>query len=145
MPTMTFGQALDKIGATLPGHLVADAEVPILLTPQPQGDLMIIPAADDDFNIEHVTLVPVPDDGIQVVTGEATGNTHWLQRNFNSPGVTWGRVTNHELVECVVHVPEGESAVLIHTDEHGANAMGPGDYVIRGKREMADQIRRVAD
>lgn len=32
-----------------------------------------------------------------------------------------------------------------HTDEHGANAMGPGTYVVRGKREEADAIRRVAD
>jgi hypothetical protein len=42
-------------------------------------------------------------------------------------------------------VPEGETADLIHTDEHGCNTMGPGLYVIRGKRERADEIRRVAD
>ena len=50
-----------------------------------------------------------------------------------------------DLVLAVVSVPDGESAELIHTDEHGCNAMGPGDYVIRGKRELAEEIRRVAD
>lgn len=145
MSATTFGEALGKIGATLPAHLVADAEVPVLTSPQPQGDLFINPAANDDFDASMVTLVPVPDCGVQVVTGEATGNTHWLHRGFDSPDVLWGRVTGHELVECVVEVPEGQSAELIHTDEHGCNAMGPGLYVIRGKRELAEEIRRVAD
>jgi len=141
----TFADALNKIGCTIPGHLVADAEVPILTGVQAQGDLIIVPANLDDYDTSKVTLVAVPDKGAQVVAGEATGNTHWLHRGFESPGVTWARVTGHDLVLAVVHVPEGESAELIHTDEHGCNAMGPGDYVIRGKQELADQIRRVAD
>lgn len=141
----TFAQALGKIGVTIPDHLVADAEVPVLTGVQAQGDLIIVPAALDPFDVRRVELAPVPDAGVQVVTGEATGNTHWLHRGFESPGVLWGRVTGHELVECVVMVPEGESAELIHTDEHGANAMGPGTYVVRGKCEEADAIRRVAD
>ena len=143
--SITFAQALDKIGVSIPAHLVADAEVPILTAPQPQGDLLIMPNDLDPFDATRVELQPLPDEGIQVVTSEATGNTHWLNRGFDSPGVTWGRVTNHALVEVVVSVPEGQSAVLAHTDEHGANAMGPGLYVIRGKQEEADQIRRVAD
>lgn len=143
--SITFAEALGKIGVTIPDHLIADAEVPVLITPQPQGDLLIMPNALDSFDATKIPLEPLPDKGIQVVTSEATGNTHWLNRGFDSPGVMWGRVSNHELVEVVVSVPEGQSAVLAHTDEHGANAMGPGLYVIRGKREMAEEIRRVAD
>ena len=143
----TFAEALGKIGVTIPGHLVADAEVPVLTGVQPQGDLLIVPARLDEYRADKVALEAVPDKGIQVVIGEATGNTHWLHRGFDSPGVQWARVTQSrdDLVLAVVSVPEGESAELIHTDEHGANAMGPGLYVIRGKQEMADQIRRVAD
>lgn len=141
----TFAEALGKIGVTIPDHLVADAEVPVLTGVQAQGDLIIVPAKLDAFDITKVTLAAVTEKGIQVVVGEATGNTHWLHRGFESPGVTWARVTNHNLVLGVVHVPDGESAELIHTDEHGCNAMGPGDYVIRGKQELADEIRRVAD
>lgn len=145
MSATTFATALAKIGVSVPDHLVADAEVPVLTGAQFQGDIGIIPAGLDSFGAKRVTLEPVPDKGIQVVHGEATGNTHWLHRGFDSPGVTFARVENHELVLGVVNVPEGESAELIHTDEHGCNAMGPGLYVLRGKRELADEIRRVQD
>ena len=40
---------------------------------------------------------------------------------------------------------DGSVAHLIHTDEHGCNAVGPGVYVLHGKREQAEEIRRVAD
>lgn len=143
----TFAQAVDKIGVTLPDHLIADAEVPVLTGVQAQGDLIIVPADVDDYPVARVALESVPAKGVQVVTGEATGNTHWLHQGFDSPDVMWGRVTSSrdDLVLAVVQVPDGQSAELIHTDEHGANAMGPGTYVIRGKRELADEIRRVAD
>lgn len=42
-------------------------------------------------------------------------------------------------------VPEGQTAQLIHTDEHGAAGIGPGLYAIHEKREQADQERRVSD
>lgn len=140
----TFAEALAKIGVTIPDHLIADAEVPVLTGPQPQGDLLIIPSEMEAFDTDGLEWQEVSRDGVQVVVGEATGNTHWLHRGFDSPGVQWIRI-DVELILAAVLVPEGQSAELIHTDEHGANAMGPGCYVIRGKREMADQIRRVAD
>ncbi len=139
----TFAVALSKIGVTIPEHLLADAEVPVLTGVQAQGDLIVVPAQFDNFPWPS-ELGVVPVEGVQVVVGESTGNTHWLHQGFDSVGVRWGRVAD-ELVVGVVDVPEGESAELIHTDEHGCNAMGPGRYVIRGKREMADEIRRIAD
>lgn len=140
----TYAEALAKIGATIPPHLVAAAEVPVLTTPQGQGDLLIIPAGMDGFDHGGVDWLPVPARGVQVVVGEATGNTHWLHRGFDSPDVQWARI-NSGLRLAAVTIPQGQSAELIHTDEHGCNAMGPGVYVIRGKQELADQIRRVAD
>jgi hypothetical protein len=86
----------------------------------------------------------VPDTGVQVVRGEATGNTHWLHRGFESPGVRWAAVAD-PLVLGRLHVPGGQSALLVHTDEHGANGIGPGTYALHGKREQAGVVRRVAD
>lgn len=137
----TYADALGKIGVSVPAHLVADAEVPILTGPQAQGDLLVVPI---DAAPSGAVFQPVEASGVQVVVGEATGNTHWLHQGFDSTGVEWARLDRGILIG-VVLVPEGQSATLIHTDEHGANGIGPGLYAIHGKREMADEIRRVAD
>lgn len=135
----TFAEALERQGVTIPPHLIADAEVPVLSGVQGQGDLLIVPSMSRIPDLE-----PVPDEGVQVVFGEATGNSHFLQRGFDSPGVMFRRVTTGQCL-VVVSVPEGQTAELIHTDEHGVNAMGPGLYAIHEKREQADEIRRVTD
>lgn len=137
--SMTYADALSKVGATVPDHLIADAEVPILTGPQAQGDLLIVP-----IEATAAALVPVPDEGVQIVFGEATGNSHFLHRGFDSPGVEFARVSDGQCI-AVVKVPAGESAQLIHTDEHGSNGIGPGLYGIHEKREQADEIRRVTD
>lgn len=138
MSTMTYRDALDLAGVSIPEHLEAEAEVPVLAGPQAQGDLLIVPASRD-----WPAGGPVPAEGIQVVHGEATGNTHWLHNGFGSQ-VSWYRADAGQVVG-VVTVPEGETAMLIHTDEHGANGIGAGVFEIRSKREQADEIRAVAD
>lgn len=136
----TYGTALALADVTIPDHLQADAEVPVLTAPQAQGDLMVIPSTLPT----GVAPEPVTASGVQVVTGEATGNTHWLHAGFDSPDVMWARVDRGLVIGYVV-VPDGQTAMLVHTDEHGANGIGTGTYAIHGKREMADEIRRVAD
>jgi hypothetical protein len=72
-----------------------------------------------------------------VVHGEATGNTHWLHCGFDSPEVRWAPVKpGTGLLLGKVWVPDGQSALLIHTDEHGANGIGPGTYAIHRKRQL---------
>ena len=141
----TFATALDLIDTTVPAHLVADAEVPVLTGPQTQGDLMVVPLPANTIVGDELGLVPSA--GIQVVVGEATGNTHWLHQGLGCTGVKWYRISNGDdgVVIGYVLVPAGESALLLHTDEHGANGIGAGVYAIHGKREQADVIRRVAD
>jgi hypothetical protein len=136
----TYAEALAKVGATVPEHLVADAEVPILTGPQAQGDLMIVPIDETLTNPE-----PIPAEGVQVVFGEATGNSHFLHAGFDSPDVRYARVTDGGLRLAVLTIPDGQSAQLIHTDEHGANGIGPGNYAIQAKREMREEITRVQD
>lgn len=127
----TYATALGLAGVTVPAHLSADAEVPVLRGPQAQGDLLIIPVARPG----GVTWHPVPISGIQVIRGEATGNTHWLHMGFDSPGVRWAPDADGVRVG-YLRVPVDNSALLIHTDEHGANAIGPGTYAIHRKRAL---------
>jgi hypothetical protein len=147
--TATYGEALALADVSIPEHLEAEAEVPVLTGPQCQGDLMIVPL-DQAYDAGQ----PVPDwplgdvvpaAGIQVVHGEATGNTHWLHQGIGSSRVRFYRADDGGLVTGVVTVPAGETSLLIHTDEHGANATGAGRYEIRRKQEQADQVRYVED
>lgn len=146
--SMTYGEALALASVTIPEHLEAEAQVPVLTGPQAQGDLMIVPVAMayayPAAAPEWPAGQPVSQGGVQVVHGEATGNTHWLHAGFASPDVAWHRADDG-LVVGVVTVPPGQSAMLIHTDEHGANGIGPGRYEIRRKREQLDEIAYVAD
>lgn len=135
----TYRSALSLVGASVPPHLLADAEVPVLTGPQAQGDLLVFP----DPPPADAGWATVPDEGLRLVHGEATGNTHWLHRGFGSPGVRWAPAESPDgLTLGFLDVPAGESAQLIHTDEHGANGIGPGRYRINRKREQAvGQVR----
>lgn len=146
--SMTYSEALALSGISIPEHLEAEAEVPVLSGPQAQGDLIIVPLAQAYGEGERAPAwpqgKPLPLEGTQVIHGEATGNTHWLHSGFNSPGVLWHRA-DQGLVIGVVTVPAGQTAVLVHTDEHGANGIAPGVYEVRQKREQADEVRYVED
>jgi len=132
----TYRTALALAGVTVPAHLAADTEVPILTGPQAQGDLMIIPVQRTEIPTRD--WQPVAPRGIPLVRGEATGNTHWLHQGFDSPGVRWAPHHAHRgLTLGYLHVPDGQSAQLIHTEEHGANGIGPGYYRVNRKREQA--------
>lgn len=139
--TTTYREALAVHDIEIPPHLEAQAEVPVLTGVQFQGDVGIIPQrAGKTVNAE-----PVPMSGIQVVRGEATANTHWLDNgNPTGPPCMWSPSTSG-LTLGVLDVPEGQHAFLTHTDEHGCNGIGPGQYRITRQREQADEIRMVAD
>jgi hypothetical protein len=139
----TYASALRLVGATVPGHLEGEAEIPVLSGPQAQGDLLVLPAEAPGGGWRTV-----PPEGIQVIHGEATGNTHWLHAGFESSGVSWLDAADSDLREGdadvltlgYLRVPPGQSALLIHTDEHGANGIGPGRYAINRKRQMTPRF-----
>ena len=85
--------------------------------------------------------VDVPREGVPVVRGENGGNTHLL---IGEGPVTWRPSDRAGLDLGIVSVPDGSIGVLAHP-EHGYNRIAPGDYVIRRQRELADEIRQVAD
>lgn len=142
--TMTLTEALARHDLTVADAALAEIEVPVLTGPQRQGDVLVIPRAPVG-RAELEGMVSVPREGLAVVRGEATGNTHLLDAIGGE--VFWkaheGSADN--VLLGVLHVPTGSVANLLHTDEHGCNAIGPGTYTLHGKRERADEIRRVAD
>lgn len=147
MSTLTYADTLGKHNISLPDDLIADVEVPVLTGPQCQGDVGIWPrAVIGAAELDRATVVPA--EGIAVVRGEATtgGNAHILDAYHGD--VFWlpadGR-SSDALALGVLHVPEGSTAMLTHTEEHTSNGIGPGTYRLTGKREQADEIRRVAD
>ena len=143
--TMTLTAALARHDITVADDMLADIEVPVLTGPQRQGDVGIFPRSPLG-RAELAGFVPIGRDGIAVVRGEAGGNTHLLDavqgvvlwKANPSAGAT-------DLTLGILHVEDGAIAHLLHTDEHGANGIGPGTYRVTGKREQADEIRRVAD
>lgn len=140
--TATFRDVLTRHNITVPDQTIAEITVPVLSGPQRQGDIGIFPR--EPLTVaERSQAVTVPPEGIAVVRGEATGNTHML----SADGVVlWlPKETSDRLLLGIVEVSEGATGYLIHTDEHGANGLAPGTYRIHGKREQADEIRRVAD
>lgn len=136
--TVTYADALSAHQIHVPDHLIAQAEVPVLTGLQLQGDLAIVPARPSARKGQ-----PVPASGIQVVRGEATANTHWLD-SYNGECL-WAPVNGAGPELGVLTVPEGAVATLTHTDEHGCNAIGAGTYRIRRQREQAEEIRLVQD
>lgn len=142
--TMTLTQALARHDLTAADESLAEIEVPVLTGTQRQGDILITPRAPIG-NAELGSMIPVPREGVAVVRGEATGNTHLLDAIDGT--VLWQAHVGRQgdVLLGVLHVPFGSTAHLIHTDEHGCNAIGEGTYTLHGKREMAEEIRRVAD
>lgn len=139
----TLQTILDRVNITAADQALADIAVPVLTGPQRQGDVAIFPRPKLGA-AEQTGMTPVGAAGVPVVRGEATGNAHIL----HADGVVlWAPATARDgmLRLGVLHVTDGAVAWLIHTDEHGANGVGPGTYILTGKREQADELRRVAD
>ena len=147
--TITYATTLAKHDVTIPDHLIADAEVPALTGPQRQGDVGIFPRARaGKAELADAITLEVGGKGLAVVAGESStgGNAHILDA-YEGP-IFWmpaTKVADTSVTLGVVHVPKGSVAVVTHTDEHGSNAIAAGTYIIHGKREQADLIRRVAD
>lgn len=131
---------LDRAGIDRLGVLDADITIPTLCGVQAQGDLLILPRPN-----KAAATTPIPQTGVEVVRAEQGGNTHTLL-SMDGPGCYWDAAdTRSGVVLGTLTVPAGASAYLVHSEEHGANAVGAGTYEIRRQREQADEIRMVAD
>lgn len=123
------------------GELAASWDVPTVAGLQHQGDVSVIPASMvRDYRTPSKAVAR---NGVAVVRGESGGNTHLLLaegdvkfdiREASATDLTLGSLD----------VPEGATAWLDHP-EHGNTGIAPGQYVIRRKREQAEELRMVAD
>lgn len=141
MTTLTYADTLGKHNIALPDELIADVEVPVLTGPQAQGDVGIWPRSHIG-NAERASFQPVPSEGLPIVQG---ANAHILDAYQGE--VLWKPVAARtgDVTIGILHVPDGAVAYLTHTEEHTSSGIGPGTYRVTGKREQADEIRRVAD
>ena len=125
-------------GTLAPGTLAPGALAPVHTGTQAQGDLLVVPVPAVPDGTAWTT---VPDAGVPVVHGEDTGHTHWLHRGLDATAVRWAADPSGVRLG-YVDVPPGETALLIHTDEHGANGIGPGRYAIHRKRAQEVRLNR---
>jgi|SRR5271166_3938849 len=113
-----------------------DLEIPVCAGLMRQGDVLIRPT-------KVTARTPVPPAGTPVVRGEASGNTHTI---IADGPVYCDLLTGpaNDLRIATLSVPQGSTAYLAHP-EHGFTGIAPGTYEIRRQREMAEQMRMVAD
>ena len=132
-----------RTGTTDIAELAAALDIPVVDGLQHQGDVSVIPAAFPSIRDYTTPTKTVPRAGVAVVRGESGGNTHLLLADgpvlFDAKPVSPTDLTLGSLM-----VPEGATAWLDHP-EHGNSGIAPGEYVLRRKREMADELRVVAD
>ncbi|WP_214408302.1 hypothetical protein [Pseudonocardia lacus] len=137
----TLAAVPHRAGLGAGGALDAQVDVPVLTGAQCQGDLIALPRP-----LAEPATTPLPLGGVDLVPGDTGANTHTLlswdgpacRYDVRDPGPSG-------LVLGVLTVPVGATAYLVHSEEHGANAFGPGSYEIRRQRERADVVRRVGD
>ena len=123
-------------GITHHDHLDRQAELPTVSELGFQGDVAIIRRD----NVQAAT--PIPTEGYPVVRGEVGANTHLLVGDgFYDPHTS---TSPRDLRLGPLTAPEGGTTLLSHP-EHGGLIVAPGSYEIRRQREMAEQIRMVAD
>lgn len=116
----------------------ADVEIPVLAGVQRQGDVLVRPA------IGILATTGVPATGTPVVRGESGGNTHAIYAADGPVYCDLSTPSARSLRVALLSVPEGSTAYLGHP-EHGYMGIAPGSYEIRRQREMAEEIRMVAD
>lgn len=135
-----LGDILRRAGVGDLRVLDAQVDVPVLVgVPQRQGDLLVLPRP----GVVPATT-PIPAAGVTVVRAQSsTRNTHSLHSWDGAPSRYDSRPAG--LVVGVLTVPPGSTAYLVHAEEHGANAFGPGSYEIRRQREFAGEWRTVTD
>lgn len=134
----TTTQLSATTGVTVVTAIYDDIDIPVLSGLQRQGDVIVLPRP----GLTAATSVPAG--GTPVVRGENGGNTHAI---YAAGGPVFCDVESgsaEDLRVAVLAVPEGSTAYLAHP-EHGYMGVAPGTYEVRRQREMAEELRMVAD
>jgi hypothetical protein len=133
----TTSEMIQATGVDVVTAQDVDIDIPILTGVQRQGDVLIRPA-----EVKATTAVPAT--GTPVVRGESGGNTHAVYAADGPVFCDTFAASPGELRVATLSVPEASTAYLGHP-EHGYQGIAPGSYEIRRQREMAEEMRMVAD
>ncbi|MGV7681629.1 hypothetical protein [Mycobacterium kansasii] len=114
-----------------------ELEIEPLTGAQRQGDVILVPAV-------VTAKTAVPQHGTPVVQGENGGNTHAIYAADGPVYCDTQTPTVNNLRVACLSVPEGSIAYLGHP-EHGFLAIAAGSYELRRQREMAEEMRMIAD
>ena len=137
MSTSTIDSMTTRTGVTVLDHIDPSADVPVVSVAAAQGDVSILRVTT------RPATTPMPA-RVDVVRGEAGGNTHSLHPTGNC---FWDAATARSVADLTLGtltVPEGSTAVLAHP-EHGFLELAPGTYRIGRQREYACEWAYVAD
>lgn len=137
----TTAELMDTTGVAVVTGQDFDLDIPVLTGIQRQGDVLVRPL---DVLTGTAATTPVPAAGTPVVRGENGGNTHAIYPADGPVFCDLQEVSATDLRVATLTVPEGSTAYLGHP-EHGYMGVGPGEYEIRRQREMAEEMRMVAD
>jgi hypothetical protein len=133
----TTTEMIQQTGVTVVTEQDFDLDIPVLGGVQRQGDVIVLPR-----NVTAKTAVSTT--GTAVVRGENGGNTHAIYAADGPVFCDVAEPSTRDLRVAVLSVPEGSTAYLGHP-EHGYMGIAPGTYEIRRQREMAEEMRMVAD
>lgn len=133
---MILRDATTRFNVEIFDYLDHEEDIPTITTSCRQGDVSVLRVTTTP------ATTPVPAAGTAVIRGENGGNTHSL----HGDGILFDQATPSvtSLLLGTLTVPDGTSAFLLHP-EHGGFQIMPGTYRIGRQREMADEIRMVAD
>lgn len=144
MQQVTLATLEEQTGLTALDHLEWSVRIPVVDGLQAQGDLIVIPLSvvSDRIRLPDA-WEDVPQEGVDLLRGEAGGNTHTL---VAEPGACrWTRQVRDSEWLAVAAFETTAPAYLLHP-EHGATGCAPGTYVVRRQREQdGPRARLVAD
>ncbi|MGI5273253.1 hypothetical protein ACQEUU_29175 [Nonomuraea sp. CA-218870] len=136
-----------QTGLTALDHLERSVRIPVVDGLQAQGDLIVIPLAMIAGSVRRSRSPEcweyVPPHGVDLLRGQAGGNTHTLVAEpFTCRWTPW--MSDSERL-AIGMFETTAPAYLLHP-EHGATGCAPGAYVIRRQREReGHRARLVAD
>lgn len=128
-----LNELINRYSTDVLEHLDREVNIPVLDTPQIQGDVSILPVTTAP------ATTPIPRPGVAVVRGEIGGNTHSLHGDG-----FFDFAAGEGLVLGTLTVPDGGEVHMAHP-EHGFMGFAPGTYRVGRQREWAGEWRQVAD
>lgn len=143
---VTLASLSQQTGLEVLDHLEQSVTIPVVDGLQAQGDLIVIPLSLLASSVRvrpGVSWNAVPQEGIELLRGEAGGNPHtlvadrgtcrWTTNVWDTEGLALGIFETTAV------------AYLLHP-EHGATGCTPGTYAVRRQREQEGRRSRlVAD